>query len=50
MGIIPKVLIGTGVVALWLLKMIADEIGNYCEELNPYAPEDFPKNDVGEDF
>ena len=32
-----------GVIAVLVLRAFANEVGNYCEELNPY-------NDMGNDF
>lgn len=30
--------------------VVAHEVGEYCSDINPYAPEDFPRTDSGEDF
>ena len=42
-------LIIAGVVAAGIL-VTADQVGRYCEDINPYAPEDYPRNDAGQDF
>lgn len=41
--------IGLGLAAACMLGL-ANEVGRYCEDINPYAPEDYPKADAGEDF
>ena len=29
---------------------LAHEVGTFCEEVNPYGPEDYPHNDIGIDI
>lgn len=41
-------LIIAGVVGAVLVA--ADQVGKYCEDINPYAPEDYPRQDAGQDF
>ncbi len=42
-------LIITGVVVAGFL-LAADQVGSYCQDINPYAPEDYPRYDAGQDF
>lgn len=42
-------LITIGVLAAGFL-LAANEVGNYCRDVNPYAPEDYPRHDAGQDF
>ena len=30
--------------------LTAHEVGTFCSEINPYAPEDYPRADIGQDF
>lgn len=32
------------------LGLTAHEVGTFCSEINPYAPEDYPRADIGQDF
>lgn len=32
------------------LGLTAHEVGTFCSEINPHAPEDYPRDDVGQDF
>ena len=41
-------LIIAGVVGAVLVA--ADQVGKYCEDINPCAPEDYPRQDAGQDF
>lgn len=42
--------IGIGVLIVGFGVALIREFGRYVEEINPYAPEDYPKNDEGNDF
>ena len=30
--------------------LVAHEVGTFCSEVNPLAPEDYPRVDIGQDF
>ena len=32
------------------LGLTAHEVGTFCSEIQPYAPEDYPRADIGQDF
>lgn len=36
--------------ALVAVLFLADQVGSYCQDINPNAPEDYPRHDVGQDF
>ena len=40
--------IGIGVLVVGFGIALINEFGRYVEEINPYAPEDFPKDDPGD--
>lgn len=41
-------LILIGVASVGGIAMLINEFGKFVEEINPYAPEDFPKDDPGD--
>ncbi len=43
------IIIGLGV-AVATVVALANELGRFAEEINPYGPEDYPRNDAGDDF
>ena len=44
-----KAVVIIGSVALLMFAALAHEIGSYCSDINPYAPEDYPRGDIGQD-
>ena len=44
------VLIIGSVVAMIVAGLMAHEVGSFCSDINPYAPEDYPRGDIGQEF
>lgn len=42
------VVIAGGAVVL-IVMGLAHAIGEYCSDINPYAPEDYPRGDISQD-
>lgn len=38
------------IAAIGVCDLLIREFGKYAEEINPYSPDEFPKNDMGDDF
>lgn len=38
------------VVAMIVVGLTAHEVGSFCSDINPYAPEDYPRGDIGQEF
>ena len=44
------VLIIGSVVVMIVVGLTAHEVGSYCSDINPYAPEDYPRGDIGQGY
>ena len=38
------------VVVMIVVGLAAHEIGSFCSGINPCAPEDYPRGDIGQDY
>lgn len=45
-----KIIAAIGIITIAVIGTLAHEVGTFCQEIQPYAPEDYPRGDIGEDF
>lgn len=38
------------VVVMIVVGLTAHEVGSFCSDINPYAPEDYPRGDTGQEY
>ncbi|MBQ3281071.1 MAG: hypothetical protein IJH41_01565 [Eubacterium sp.] len=38
------------VVVMIVVGLTAHEVGSFCSDINPYAPEDYPRGDIGQEY
>lgn len=44
-----KVIIVVAALVVGAFTVVAHEVGEFCSDINPYAPEDYPRGDIGQD-